>query len=507
MKSGQLSLDDTQPNAAVRRRPWVMQRGRWVLLTIIATTSCTLVLTLALFVRAIPLWNADDNASIQVSVDHAGTVRTVETSMDTVGALLSELRIDVPANGAVSHAADTRLSDGMVISVNSPRAVTLIVDSNQRNLNTVLDNPLEILQSAGIAVSGTDKIWVNGALANVEALPNWTIPAHHIRIRQAASLTIIDDGEQTTVVTNAETIGDALFDAGITLYLTDDVNPPLESALSGSMTVHIKRAIPVKLAVDGVVIEARTNAARVEDVLLELNAPLFGLDYVVPPADNAVSEDMTIEIVRVTEEVVARSETIAHERRFQADGELDLDARRVVQQGRDGTREIRSRVRYENGVEVSRLLSETVEVAAPQKHIIAYGTKIVPRTVNTPDGPWQYWRRVCVIATHYQPTTDDNITSRGGKVYRGVIAAKPHIIPYYTKVFVPRYGFGEILDTGAGPTSTAFWIDVGYGPGQTTNWSTRYTWVYHLMPVPAKVNYLLPAWQPSKSYPSGNCGA
>ena len=507
MNSRQLSHDETQPNAAVRRRPWVMQRGRWVLLTIIATTSCTLVLTMVLFVRAIPLWNADDYARIQVNVDHAGTVRTVETRMDTVGGLLSELRIDLPENGAVSHAEDARLSDGMVISVNSPRDVTLVVDGNQRNLNTVLESPLDILQSTGITVSDSDRIWVNGALANIDALPNWTIPARHIKIRRAASLTIIDDGEQSTIVTNAETIGDALFAAGFTLYLTDKVNPHLESAVSGAMTIHIKRAIPIELAVDGVVIEARTNAARVGDLLVELNAPLFGLDYVVPSADTAVSEDMTIKIVRVTEEVVTRSETIAHQRRFQADGELELDEGRVIQQGRDGTREIRSRIRYENGIEVSREHSETVEVAAPQDHIIAYGTRIVPRTVNTPDGPRQYWRRICVIATHYQPSADDNITSRGGKVFRGVIAAKPHIIPYYTKVFVREYGFGEILDTGAGPSSTAFWIDVGYGPDQTTNWSTRYTWVYHLMPVPAKVNYLLPAWQPSRSYPNSDCGA
>ena len=52
----------------------------------------------------------------------------------------------------------------------------------------------------------------------------------------------------------------------------------------------------------------------VADVLAELNAPLFALDYLRPAGETAVSEGMRIEIVRVTEEVVSVSENIPHAR-------------------------------------------------------------------------------------------------------------------------------------------------------------------------------------------------
>ena len=266
-------------------------------------------------------------------------------------------------------------------------------------------------------------------------------------------MTIIDDGKQSTIVTISDTIGQALFDAGVTLYLSDEVSPPLDSAVSGAMTIRIKRAMPIQLMVDGVVIEARTNAAVVADALVELNAPLFGLDYVIPPADAAVSEGMTIEIVRVTEEIVSESETITHERRLQPDADIALDQSAVIQPGQDGRRETRYRVRYENGAEVSRVLSETLDVEAPVPEITAYGTKVVAQgTVNTPQGSRSYWRKLCVVATYYTPPP--NITATGGEIYRGVVAAKRRFIPLYTQVYVPGYGEGTVLDTGAGPSST-----------------------------------------------------
>ena len=393
----------------------------------------------------------------------------------------------------------------MVISIDNAREVTIMDDGERHIAITMLDNPLAILQEAGIVISSADKVWVNGALADPEALPAWTVPAMRIEIRRAATLTISDDGELSTIESNAETLGDALFDAGITLYFTDEVTPPLDTLISGNMTVNIKRAIPVKLKVDGVMIEARTNASRVDEVLIELNAPLFGLDYVLPPADTPVSADMSIEIVRVTEEVVTERETINFERRFQADAELPLDQRRQIQAGKAGAREIRSRVRYENGIELSRELSETVEVEAPLDEIIAYGAKIVYGTVQTPQGPRSYWRRLCVFTTSYNPTSNggNTRTSTGATLDNGIIAAKPHIIAYQTQVYVSNYGFGIIADTGAGPSSTPYWIDLGYNDNDWISWR-GYSYVYLLGSPPSDVNYLLPAWRPTRSLP-GNC--
>ena len=509
------STDDTQPvkrfaaPASVKAEPWLWQRGRWLLTALILITCATLVATVALFVSAIPVNVSVDAADhLTVSIRQAGALHQVSTAAETVAELLSEQDIAVLASSLLSHPASERLRDGMVLSITPARDVEIVDGGKRQTVLTALENPLEILQQAGIAVSAADKIWVNGALADYAALPGWTVPARQIEIRRALRLTIVDDGAAATIMSTAETVGAALSAAGIKLYLTDDVSPPLASALTDSLTISIKRAVPVELLVDGVVIEARTNAARVADVLVELNAPLFALDYVRPPGETAVSEGMRIEIVRVTEEVVTVSETIPQANLVQPDAELNLDQRAVVQAGSDGRRELQSRVRYENGLEVSRDLIESTVVEAPVNRIVAYGTKVVPLgTVNTPAGPRQYWRRLCMYTTSYNPRSNGNNlnTATGATLAKGVIASKPNIIPYHTRVFVPNYGAGAILDTGGGPSGTDYWVDLGYGENEGFKPWRAYSWVYHLMPPPEKIVYRLPGWTPNSNWP-GNCG-
>ena len=306
------------------------------------------------------------------------------------------------------------------------------------------------------------------------------------------------------IVTNADTVGDALFEAGYILYLTDQVTPALETAPADDLSIIIKRALPITLLVDGVTLDARTNATLVGDALTELNAPLFGLDYALPPADTAVSENMTIEIVRVTEDIVTESAVIDFAVTTRLDDGLDLDDVALVQEGRAGRRETRYRARYENGVEVARELIESVIVEAPVEKIVAYGSRIAQQIVQTPAGPRHYWRRLCVYATSYKPESNGgNLrTSTGATLAKGIVAAKPHIIPYYTEVYVPNYGTGVVRDTGAGPRSTPYWIDLGYSDHDWVTWGS-YTWVYLLGAPPADINYDLPPWAPVRNRPQG----
>jgi len=510
------SSDDTQPLTAGHggsraytvgmQRPKPGARGRWLLLVFILVTSFTLVFTLVLFARAIAQIGIAEADGIQVSIDHDGGIQTVSTRLDTVGELLGQRELELPEDAALSHAAGDKLVDGMVIRIASPRDVTIETNGDARQIQTSLKNPWDILAGAGVAVDAADQIWVNGALADFDALPEWTVSALQIRIRRATRLTVIDDGVESTIVANADTIGDALAKAGITLYPTDDVRPARDTAPAPEMTIHIKRGLPLRLLVDGVTIEARTNAARVGDALVELDAPLFGLDYVMPPAETAVSAGMTIEIVRVVEAIETESAAIDFAVQSRLDDSLNLDDVAVVQDGRAGRQEISYRVRFENGAEVARDLIESVVVAAPIDKIVAYGSRIAQQIVDTPEGPRHYWRRLCVYATSYNPESNGGLqTSTGATLAKGIVAAKPHIIPYYTQVFVPNYGLGVVRDTGAGPRSTPYWIDLGYSDHDWITWG-GYTWVYLLAPPPDEINYDLPPWAPVRNRAGGCSG-
>lgn len=496
--------EDTQPVVPVRRQG---RARRWPLLLIIAATSCTLAITIALFVRSLPMeFLATFGAANQVTINRDGLLERVSTRAKTISEFLNELEIVLPPDAALSHDLSDAPFAGMTITLKSARDVTIAVDDERQVLRTALDNPLDILGSAGITVGLDDNIRVNGALARMEALADWTVPAERIEIRRPRPLTIIDNGKQISLLTTAETVGAALADAGIDLGLNDEISPSADRAISGDMTIVIKRAIPIALRLDGVLIEARTRAGRVDEVLRELDASLFGLDYVIPSGDTEIATDMLIEIVRVTEEVVAQQETISFEVRYAADAGLRLDQLYVAQQGQNGTREIRSLVRYENGAEVSRSPAETVITQPPRDQLINYGTKIELRTVETPGGPRLYWRALCMLATSYHPAAlgGDNVTAIGWTLEKGIVAADPKIIRYRTEVFVPGYGAATMADTG-GPRSSRYWIDLGYSDEDWVSWR-RYVKVYLLTPVPPEIDYVLPTWAPIRSVPGG-CGS
>ena len=484
-------------------RPW-----RWLLLTIIGMTSCTLLLTIALLIGVLSGGFSEIGSEVSITLNDGGSVSQYQTRAGTVGELLDEIAVAMPVDAALSHGLDEPLIDGMTIAIMPAREVTLVIQGEAQRMRTALDNPLEILRSAGVEVSAADRIWVNGALAHYEALPGWTIPAWHIEIRRPLRLTISIDDEEKRLLTTAETVGGALREAGIALETGDKLDPATETVIARDMTVTIVRGLPVMLQVDGVVIDARSSAGRIDELLEELGIALFDQDFVIPPADSAITRDMTIEIVRVTEEVISASEIIPFETRYAPDGELNLDRKQVVQLGQEGERVIRSRVRYENGLEVSREVIETVVAQEPREMVVHYGTRHALGSVDTPQGPRQYWRVLCMYATSYHPAAlgGDDRTSIGETLKKGIVAAYPEIIPYRTEVFVPGYGIGTMADT-AGWRSSPYWIDLGYSDDDWVSWG-KYVKVYLLtIPDEERIDYLLPDWTPIRSRPASNCAA
>jgi 3D (Asp-Asp-Asp) domain-containing protein len=190
---------------------------------------------------------------------------------------------------------------------------------------------------------------------------------------------------------------------------------------------------------------------------------------------------MIIRVIRVTEQVIAEQTMIRFETVYQADSNLELDQRKVTQEGQNGIQQTNIRVRYENGVEISRNQENSSIAKQPLNRLIAYGTNIVLRTVNTPDGPKEYWRKIRMYATSYHPSAlgGDDVTATGRKLVKGVVGIDPKLIRYGTELYVEGYGVGVAADTGA-PRSYRLWIDLGYDDASWINWhryvDVRSTW-------------------------------
>lgn len=477
---------DTRPMAALRQPVLIRLLAHGMALSLFFTALAGMALIAFTVLRREP------PAPVAVTLVVDGLTRTVETTARDVRGLLAAENIDI-GDMAVAPLPDAPVEPGMTVIVDDQRPVALTVDGSTSIFRTVIENPGDILAAAGVRVSPGDEVTVNGAPLDAALLADYPLPANRISVRHALAVSLADGGAPPVeIVTTAGTVGDALADAGVALYLGDIITPPAETPLSAGLAIAIERALPVAIAADGITTETRTQAEMVGALLAESGIQLNGLDYAIPPENTRLTGGMHVRVVRVTETVQVETIDVPFETLYLADANLELDTTAVSTPGQVGRDERRTRIRYEDGVEVRRFDDGVVRAAEPVNQVISYGTMLVYRTIDTPDGPREYWRKLRMYATSYHPAAlgGDDVTATGARLTKGIVAINPRIVPYGTTVYVNGYGEGRAADTG-GPRSTPYWIDLGYDDDNYRRWS-GWVDVYLLAPPPRTIPYLLP---------------
>jgi 3D (Asp-Asp-Asp) domain-containing protein len=203
--------------------------------------------------------------------------------------------------------------------------------------------------------------------------------------------------------------------------------------------------------------------------------------------------------VRVHDEYYLEEAAIPFSHRQEPNPEMELDERKIAQWGREGIRTRRMRVYYENGQQMYQTEEEEWLAREPLDQVFNYGTKIVERVLDTPEGPLTYWRKLRVLATSYNAPTAGKpldhpayaITRIGWRARKGIIAVDPRVIRLRQELYVPGYGKGIAADTG----SAILWrhIDLCYDDDNLKLW---YRWVdlYVLTPVPpaGQIRWIIP---------------
>jgi uncharacterized protein YabE (DUF348 family) len=426
-----------------------------------------------------------------VTVIVESEAQQTRTDAVTVGELLLRMRINIGVDDRVTPPLDTPLNPSTIVRVERARTIFLQVDGDTRPWLTLLDDPADVLAEAGIRVDEDDRVIIDGTETSIDSLNRWPVPVSHIAVRHAAAVTVRDGSDQRLIRSTALTIGEALFSAGITLYTADQVVPPLDTPLNGDVEVLITRARPVTVIADGVITQVRVQGDRVADALVDAGVTLLGLDYTIPVDSAPLRPGMTVRVIRVSETVEIEEVPIAFETVYQADAALELDRFVTAQAGTPGVLHRRTQVRMENGAVISRIRLEDAVAQPAQPRVIRYGTNVVIRTLDTPDGVVEYWRVLPMWATSYHPAAlgGSNITSTGRLLQKGIVGGDPRILPYGTRIYVAGYGVGEIADTGP-PQRRRLWIDLGYSDHDWVGWA-RTVSVHILTPVPANIDYFL----------------
>ncbi len=398
------------------------------------------------------------------------------------------------------------------------RPVRVIADGRSFEIWTRGERVADLLQDANLSISPADSILLQGQTVHKDALlppvewrppegrrqaPPWQripIPLT-LTIQRANPIQITEENVLTrTIWTQQATVIQALNEYAIPIYEGDVILPGLDVAVEPGMHVYIYRATPFTLYVDGQTIQGRTRQKTVGDALRELGIFPLGEDLVDPPLDAELHEGATIRVTRVIERIEYEEELLPFETVWEPDDTLLIDTRVVGQEGRPGVLRRRYRVRYENGQEVARELEDEWVAQEPERKVILYGRKIVPRTAMTPDGPITYWRKIRAYTTSYSPSrsgTDPSLpwyghTRLGFKAGKGIVGVDPSVINMSQKLYVPGYGFAIAGDTG---NLSGKHVDMGFDDDNYESW---HWWsdVYLLWPPPPTyaINYILPNW-------------
>lgn len=429
---------------------------------------------------------------------------SVSGQYDTVEEVLTAAGITVKTHDRVRPNLTAPADPEIAIAVQRAQEVVVSTESGNRSYWTHQTTLGGFVAEIRLTINRTDQIYADNQLITLDELGQTPLPSE-LEIGKFLTVTVHEGEQQRLVRTNKQTVGEALLDADITIYAADGTEPPLGSWLRPNMDIYIQRSKPLTIQVDGRIIQTRSHHDNVLNVLSEVGIGLVGFDYTIPDQNTILESGTVIQVIRVTEDFRVEDTPIAYETSLQPTDQLEIDQRSILQAGVPGILRRRVRVRYENGVEVSQTPDGEWVAREPVNEVVGYGTKIVVRVVDTPEGPLEYYRKVRMRVTAYMAQTSGKpkdapgygITASGVEAGYGVVAVDPRVVPFRSDVYVPGYGKAFVGDTGGGVKGR--WIDLGYEDDWDTfeHWS-GYVDVYYLTPVPPadKINFLIPTTLP-----------
>ncbi|MFY9218861.1 MAG: ubiquitin-like domain-containing protein [Tepidanaerobacteraceae bacterium] len=253
---------------------------------------------------------------------------------------------------------------------------------------------------------------------------------------------IRDEDKEAVVSTFASNVAELLEKQNITLDPEDEVTPSPDTKLSEGMQITIKRAFPVKIAVDGKEITLKTRPKTVANILAKAKINLDEKDKVQPALGEYILGEAEINVIRVNERVTTEIRSIPFETVSRKDYNLPLGEKKVIQDGEEGQEEVTTIEILENGKVVSTT-TESKVIKAPKPKIVLTGTVQVASRGGV---DFSYIEKKRMLATAYTHT--GNRTATGTMRRVGVVAVDPKVIPLGTRLYIDGYGFARAEDTG-----------------------------------------------------------
>ncbi len=314
--------------------------------------------------------------TVTLAID--GIAQSLQIRASTVGDLLNQQNITLNPADRVTPPVETELRDGEIIRVERAHPILIQIDDLSTIFETPLSTPGEILLSMGVDIEDGTRIFVNGSeIDSTHLMERSGEPIRQITIQNTRPFSVVivpasgEAEERISLQSSARTVGAALYEAGIELYLADAIIPELGTSLAAGLEVHIQRALPLTITVDGNNVTTRVLGGTTADALSSANVILMGLDYTIPDLTTPLRPDTAIRVIRVKENLITETRPIPFEIIYQNITGSDDSRVQVIQEGHNGIEQIVTRIRFEDGVEINRTVIRQILLVPPQPQILA----------------------------------------------------------------------------------------------------------------------------------------
>ena len=281
-----------------------------------------------------------------------------------------------------------------------------------------------------------------------------------VYVYSAKEVTIFLDDDTIEILSYKNTLGELLEKENIVLDEDAYIDTPLDTPLEDNMNIVIRTPKPYTLIVGDSKSEIKSAHVKVKDILEDGNIKLGEEDYTYPKLEDAAL-DGRIQVFKVKEITEETQEVIPYESIVNNSNRLDIGTVNILQEGKDGLKNIKIKKVFEDDKLVSEDIIEEEIIEKPIPKIVEKGTK---NRLATSRGGARYKKAITMTATAYDLSYEScgkkpgdryyGITASGTKAKVGTVAVDPRIIPLGTKLYVESldgtkdYGFSVAEDTG-----------------------------------------------------------
>ncbi|WP_348541660.1 ubiquitin-like domain-containing protein [Streptomyces sp. MZ04] len=296
------------------------------------------------------------------------------------------------------------LAGGTSAFVANDKAVQLTVDGKARTLHTFADDVGELLADEDVDFGTHDIVapTANTALASGDEIA--------VRYGRPVKLTL--DGERREVWTTARTVDGALRQLGVRAegaYLSASRSKRIDR---GGLDLDVRTERTVTVMADGRERTVRTNAATVREAVEESGVSLHGQDTTSVAPGSFPRDGQTITVMRISGRKEVREEPIPFDVRRVQDPTQFSGTEVVERPGHQGTRRVTYALRTVNGVKQKPRRVKSEVVREPQTRIVKVGTKQPPDSVAGADG--LNWGGLAQCESGGRPNAVDGSGTYGG---------------------------------------------------------------------------------------------